>query len=73
MLVIHAEDDPKIPVSLARTLVDGVREQGREDISMEVAPASLGYGHNQVIHQDHTLTKTLPNLIFSNRYLGWQV
>ena len=41
MLVIHAEDDSKIPVSLARTLVDGVREQGREDISMEVAPASL--------------------------------
>ena len=49
MLVIHAEDDPKIPVSLAQALVQAVRQGGKEDISIELAPASLGYAHNQVL------------------------
>ena len=49
MLVIHAEDDPKIPVSLAQALVQSVRQGGKEDISIELAPASLGYEHNQVL------------------------
>ena len=49
VLVLHAEDDLKIPVSLARALVQEVRRAGKEDISMEVAPASLGYAHNQVL------------------------
>ena len=48
VLVLHAEDDPKIPVSLARALVQEVRGAGKGDISIEVAPASLGYAHNQV-------------------------
>ena len=50
VLVLHAEDDPKIPVSLARALVQEVRGAGKEDISIEVAPASLGYAHNQVCY-----------------------
>ena len=49
VLVLHAEDDPKIPLSLARALVEKVRHGGKEDITMEVAPASLGYAHNQVL------------------------
>ena len=47
--MLHAEDDPKIPVRLARSLVEAVRRGGREDISLEVALASLGYAHNLVI------------------------
>ena len=51
VLVLHAEDDPKIPVSLARALVEEVRQGGKDDISMEVTPASLGYAHNQVLYK----------------------
>ena len=32
MLVLHAEDDPKIPVSLAKALVQVVRQGGKGDI-----------------------------------------
>ena len=67
MLVLHAEDDPKIPVSLAKALVQAVRQGGKGDISMEVAPASLGYAHNQVLPCCFCFFWT-----FVSRFLDWK-
>ena len=66
VLVLHAEDDPKIPVSLARALVQEVRGAGKGDISIEVAPASLGYAHNQVCFTFSCIYQAYISIYFLN-------
>ena len=36
MLLLHAEDDPKIPVRLAAELVDTVTAAGKTNVQLEV-------------------------------------
>ena len=40
MLLLHAEDDPKIPLALASTLVDTVKAAGKTDVELEVENSS---------------------------------
>merc|ERR1712242_275920 len=36
VLLLHAEDDPKIPLALASTLVDTIKAVGKTDVELEV-------------------------------------
>ena len=40
VLLLHAEDDPKIPLALASTLVDTVKAAGKTDVELEVENSS---------------------------------
>lgn len=61
MLQLHAEDDKRIPVSLARSLARAAQESGRNIVYHEY-PAHLRYGHNR-IYQAENLPILLENLL----------
>jgi len=61
MLQLHAEDDKRIPVSLARSLAHAAQESGRNIVYHEY-PAHLRYGHNR-IYQAENLSILLENLL----------
>ena len=45
VLILHAEDDPKIPVRLAGKLYNSSLAAGKQDVQLHVFPRSLGLGH----------------------------
>ena len=47
-LILHAEDDPTIPVCLARELLSTAQNSGKQNIQLVVFPAKLGLGHNNI-------------------------
>ena len=71
VLILHAEDDDTISISLARRLFAGAKKSGKNPgIVMKVFPKELGFGHNH-IHR----AEELPNLLkrtwgLDNRKIG---
>ena len=58
--VLHAEDDPKIPLHLAQKLVDTVTRAGKPDVEIHVYHESLGHAHSH-IYKDEGLPELILN------------
>ena len=58
LLILHAEDDDKIPVELARKLVEDLKTGGKTDVSLHVYDKSYGYQHHDIYKAEN-----LPALI----------
>ena len=59
VLILHAEDDDTISVSLARRLFADAKKSGKKpDIVMKEFPKELGFGHNH-IHRAEGLPELL--------------
>ena len=48
VLVLHAEDDDKIPVELARKLVEDLSSSGKTNLELHVYDGSAGYKHHDI-------------------------
>ena len=48
VLLLHAEDDPKIPVRLAASLVDTVTAAGKTNVQLEVKQIILYNLHHSL-------------------------
>ena len=58
LLILHAEDDDKIPLELARKLVEDLKTGGKTDVSLHVYDKSYGYQHHDIYKAEN-----LPSLI----------
>ena len=58
LLVLHAEDDDKIPVELARKLVLYLTSLGKTNVRLHVYDESHGYKHDDIFK-----AQDLPSLI----------
>ena len=58
LLILHAEDDDKIPVELARRLVEDLKTGGKTDVTLHVYDKSYGYQHHDIYKAEN-----LPALI----------
>ena len=58
LLILHAEDDDKIPVEFARKLVEDLKTGGKTDVSLHVYDKSYGYQHHDIYKAEN-----LPALI----------
>ena len=52
VLLLHAEDDPTIPLRLAQRLASAAREGGKTNLRMEVFGKELGLGHNNIFRAE---------------------
>jgi len=58
VMILHAEDDDKIPIELAKKLYDSAKEDGKEDIKFYFFDGSLGFKHHDIYQ-----AKNLPSMI----------
>ena len=58
LLILHAEDDDKIPVELARKLVEDLKSGGKTKVSLHIYDKSYGYQHHDIYKAEN-----LPTLI----------
>lgn len=58
--VLHAEDDPTIPLHLAQKLVDTVIRAGKLDVEIHMYHKSLGHAHSH-IYKDEGLPQLILN------------
>ena len=48
VMILHAEDDDKIPVELAKKLYDTTREHGKKNMKFYIFDKNLGYKHHDI-------------------------
>ena len=58
LLILHAEDDDKIPLELARKLVEDLKTGGKTDVLLHVYDKSYGFRHHDIYKAEN-----LPALI----------
>ena len=61
ILILHAEDDDKIPVTLARKLAETVSKHNSK-VQLQIYPEALQYGHHD-IYKDENLPKLLTDFL----------
>lgn len=58
VLMLHAEDDDKIPIHLAKKLYESARADGKKNIKFNFFDGSLGYKHHDIYQAEN-----LPDMI----------